>query len=149
MQWIHIMSLKQQCLFVRFIRQNIFCASKWVFWPHFFRFKTGQSVYIFPNPSSGTIINSFSGVLFKSTMGWWGLYPSLWVSIGWAVILLIVVVVLGSENYSRERQCISGILAEKEGCHCQADRCRSANSDDGHDTAWVTWAPGFARFLCQ
>lgn len=45
--------------------------------------------------------------------GRWVLHPSPWVIIGWVVILLIVVVVLASQNYSREKQYMSRILAEK------------------------------------
>jgi len=45
--------------------------------------------------------------------GRWSLHPSPWIIIGWVVILLIVVVVLALQNYSREKQYMSRILEEK------------------------------------
>jgi len=42
---------------------------------------------------------------------------------------------------------MSRILAVEGACHCQGDRCRSANSDDGHDTAWQLEHPALPGSL--
>ena len=43
----------------------------------------------------------------------WALHTSPWIIIGSVSILLIVVVVLASQNYSREKKYMSRILSEK------------------------------------
>ncbi|MDK9708325.1 MAG: hypothetical protein OEL83_14880 [Desulforhopalus sp.] len=52
-------------------------------------------------------------ILKQKPLGHWRLRTSPWAIIGSVVILLIVVVVFAVQNYNRERQYMSLILAEK------------------------------------
>lgn len=62
----------------------------------------------------------------------WQLPTSPWIIIGSVGILLIVVVVLAAQNYSREKKYMSQILSEKGGGSWSPDR------NDGNDVGWPT-----------